>query len=202
MPGRSPLFALPLAGLFLLAAGIALWWWAPDLDRTILDIFRLERDTHWVAPVRLFSFLGALPFLAALGLLVAAGLFARGKRSRALWLILTIGTGRIAVELSKWLLERERPPLIDQLASVSSHSFPSAHAAGTMTVWIAIALVFPNQRLLPPLALAMATSIGWSRMALGVHWPSDVLGGFGLALLWIALARRWLPSAGAGVSPA
>lgn len=194
MPSRRPSFALPVAGLILILGGFLLWRFAPGADRLLLDGLRLERAGPWVEPIRLFTLTGGLAFLAGLALVVAAGLALRGEGGRALWLVATVAGGRLAVETAKWLLGRDRPPLVDQLATVSSHSFPSAHAAGTLTVWLALAMLFPARRnIMLPLALAMAATIGWSRIALGVHWPSDVVGGFGLALLWTGLAWPWLP---------
>ena len=42
------------------------------------------------------------------------------------------------------------------------------------------------------LAIVAACLVGWSRMALGVHWPSDVLAGLGLGMLWAGAAQGWL----------
>lgn len=196
MPSRRPSFALPIAGLILILGGFLLWRFAPGADRSLFDGLRLERAGPWVEPIRFFTLTGGLAVLAALALVVAAGLALSGEVRRAAWLVATVAGGRLVVEAAKWLLGRDRPPLVDQLATVSSHSFPSAHAAGTMTVWVALAMLFPARRqFLLPLALAMAFTIGWSRIALGVHWPSDVIAGFGLALLWTGLAARWLPPA-------
>ncbi|ARR56963.1 phosphatase PAP2 family protein [Rhizorhabdus wittichii DC-6] len=194
---------LMLSGLILMIAGFALWRLAPELDLTLLMAFRLDPASPAVPAIRGLTMLGGLALLAPFALAAAAGLALRGDRWRALWLVLTVASGRLAVEAAKLICARGRPPLAGRLDDVSSPSFPSAHAAGTLLVWLALAMLFDRQRrVLLPATVAMAAAIGWTRLALGVHWPGDVLAGFGLALLWAGLAERWLPPARAPINRA
>ncbi|QEH78535.1 phosphatase PAP2 family protein [Sphingomonas sp. C8-2] len=192
---------LMLSGLILMIAGLALWRLAPELDLTLLALFRLDSMSPAVPAIRGLTMLGGLSLLAPFALVVAAGLALHGDRRRALWLVLTVATGRLAVETAKFMCARGRPPLAGRLDDVSSPSFPSAHAAGALLVWLALAMLFDRQRrFLLPTTVAMAAAIGWTRLALGVHWPGDVLAGFGLALVWAGLAERWLPPAPVRIS--
>lgn len=185
---------LLLSGLLLILAGIALWRLFPWLDRAVLDSLRLDAVSPAVAAIRGVTVTGGLALLAPFTLIVAGGLALHGDRRRALWLILTVATGRLIVEAAKLACARPRPPLGGRLDDVSSYSFPSAHAAGTLLVWLALAMLFGRrQHWLLPIAIAMAATIGWTRLALGVHWPADVISGFGIALVWAGIARRWLP---------
>lgn len=196
MPRGFRLSPLILAGLVLIIAGGALWRLVPGLDLAMLAVFRLDPASRAVSTIRGLTMLGGLSLLAPFTLVVAAGLALRSDRRRALWLVLTVATGRLAVETAKLICARGRPPLAGQLDDVSSPSFPSAHAAGTLLVWLALSMLFDRQRrVLLPATVAMAAAIGWTRLALGVHWPGDVLAGFGLALVWAGLAERWLPPA-------
>ena len=79
---------------------------------------------------------------------------------------------------------------------VSSFSFPSSHSAGSMLTCVALAQLFTlrGHSLMGP-AIAMGIAVGWSRIALGVHWPSDVIAGLGFGMLWVGVARRWLDPA-------
>ncbi|WP_255250144.1 phosphatase PAP2 family protein [Rhizorhabdus dicambivorans] len=186
--------SLVIAGLVLLLAGLLLWHGGPATDLTLFERLRLDARARGVAAIRGLTALGGFAVLGPLALVIVAWLLAQRRHAEALWLFATIGSGRLAVEAMKEILVRPRPPLVGRLAEVSSHSFPSSHAAGTLLTWLALAIVFP--RLRPwslPFALAMAAAIGWSRIALGVHWPSDVLAGYGLALLTVGIAARWLP---------
>jgi membrane-associated phospholipid phosphatase len=71
-------------------------------------------------------------------------------------------------------------------------SFPSGHTA-TAALLAGVWALTASRRLVPWLALGFATLVGMSRMAVGVHWPTDVLAG--LALGWTAawLGLRWAP---------
>ena len=75
-----------------------------------------------------------------------------------------------------------------------SLSFPSGHSANAMITYLAIALLVPvkqrNRAISVGLGLALALQAGWSRVALGVHWPSDVAGGWAFGLFWIAVCMR------------
>jgi undecaprenyl-diphosphatase len=116
------------------------------------------------------------------------------RRIRAALLLITVFTGRLLVELQKMIAGRDRPGLDDHLEAVSSMSFPSAHAANSMITFLAIALLLPiaqrYRALSIAVALALTLAVGWSRIALGVHWPSDVIGGWAFGLLWVAVCIR------------
>jgi undecaprenyl-diphosphatase len=85
----------------------------------------------------------------------------------------------------------ERPPLLD--TSAMSYAFPSAHASVSVAVFgfLAVAIareLRSNWHWLPySAAVFLVVSISFSRLYLGVHWLSDVLGGWSLGLMWVAL---------------
>lgn len=180
---------LPTAGLLFILSGLALWLLVPASDLRLFDAVRLDGEGGWVTA---FTRLGGFATLAPVTLAVAAWLLFRRRTAEALWLFAAIITGRLAVEGLKLLLGRPRPPLADRLDVVTSLSFPSAHAANTMLTLLALAILARRPPLVP-LAIAVACAMGWSRIALGVHWPGDVLGGLGFGMIWAAIAKRWLP---------
>lgn len=143
--------------------------------------------------VRLFTRAGSLPIVAPIILGATIWLWRRHRAARALWLVVTVVAGRVAVELLKHLVHRPRPPIADRLAVEGSYSFPSAHSAGTMIAGLALVTALGLGRGWLFAALLFAGAIGWSRVALAVHWPSDVLAGWGFGLLWIAAALRAYP---------
>jgi len=182
---------LLIAGALLSTLGLLLWVAAP-IDCAIHHAVLLARHGWAVRQALWFTSLGGLLVMGPIALLVAGWLFWRRRRAEALWLILTIASGRLVVEGVKLLVQRPRPPIADRLELVTSWSFPSSHSAGTMMTCAALALLWGR----PAgwiAALIAAGAIGWSRVALGVHWPSDVLAGWGFGLLWVGAASRWLP---------
>jgi len=185
---RLPL-VLATVGVLLFAAGLLLWWQAP-LDVALHHSLRLDPGLP-VKPVVRLSALGGLLVMGPIALAVALLLLVRGERREALWLFATIAVGRLIVEGGKDLVHRARPPIADRLEHVSSWSFPSSHSAGTMMTALAIALVARSGWAGLLVAMLAAGTIGWTRAALGVHWPSDVLAGWGFGLAWVGLAWRY-----------
>lgn len=178
-----------LTGLLLLAAGLTLWLALPSLDRRLFDAVRLTSGGEIIA----FTRLGGFWVLAPAGLAISGLLLARRRAMAAIWYFTTIASGRLAVEIIKLFCLRDRPPLSGQLDLVASWSFPSAHSANTMLTLLALALLLPRRRLAVFLAILTAVAMGWSRIALGVHWPGDVLGGLGFGMFWVGIAAQWLP---------
>jgi undecaprenyl-diphosphatase len=171
-------------GTCMVVAALICWWFGIDA--------RLHYSMHLspaLAPtiVRL-SALGGFAVMGPVALVGALFLVARSRRTDAAWLLLTIAVGRLGIEGLKLVAARPRPPLADWFEPVRSWSFPSSHSAGTMMTCVALALLFGRGDGAILLALLAALFIGWSRIALGVHWPSDVMAGWGIGLVWIGLA--------------
>ncbi len=130
----------------------------------------------------------------------------RQRPPRDFWLLgLSLLFTAALVHLLKWWVARPRPfaewPQIDQLALGGQGSFPSGHTAEVFTLLFAL---WPLTRspFLRFLLLAWALLIAYTRMALGVHYPTDVLGGIAVAALSVWAARRILESRRMGESEA
>ena len=150
-------------------------------------------DPAW----RTAALLGGSAALGALVLMIGAIAWRRlGPR----WLTFLVGAfaGTQALFWSmKLVVDRPRPPLSPQLATVASPSFPSGHTAIAAAVGASLLVVAAQTtRTLPRRAafaalVALPLIVGLSRLALGVHWLTDVVGGallgFGWVLAWAAL---------------
>lgn len=186
---------LPIGGFLLLTAGLALWRLFPGFDHRLFDALRPDGPGSWLTFVTAITRFGGFSTLGPIALAVVIWLLVRKQTTQALWLFATIATGRLAIEGLKLIFARARPPGADHLDQVTSYSMPSSHSAGTMLTWLALAMLVRGRTpALVPLAIAWAFLTGWSRIALGVHWPSDVLAGVGLGMLWVGVARAWLPA--------
>ncbi|WP_419826799.1 phosphatase PAP2 family protein [Sphingomonas sp.] len=177
--------------MLLVLAGSWLWWQSPT-DLHLHALLRLDGAKAWARRVRLFTVAGTIPLVAPAIAAAAWWLWRRGAPDRARWLVATTLGGRLAVEIVKHVVHRPRPPLADRLAVETSWSMPSAHSAGTMIAGLALVLALGGGAGWQAVAALFALAMGWSRVALAVHWPSDVLVGWGFGLLWVALALRWL----------
>jgi undecaprenyl-diphosphatase len=131
---------------------------------------------------------GRLSITLALGFFLARA----GRAGASMWLLVATAGITLINPLMKLIFLVPRPDAIEHLVTVTSHSYPSGHAAGAMALWGGIALLFPN-RLVRLLCAAMVLATGLSRVWLGVHWPSDVAGGWLEGAAWLLLLSLFLP---------
>lgn len=148
-----------------------------------------------VALVQWVSWLGE-PAQRSLAMVGFAGLlYWRKRRWAALVMVVAPPFAGATSSLLKEIFNRPRPDVVPHLDMVTSLSFPSGHATNVLAIYLLAALLLGKSRrpLWIGLALLMGLAIGVSRVLLGVHWPSDVLGGWlwgtGFALIGFRLAR-------------
>lgn len=197
MPDKSRAYA-PSLRVTVAAALLALLWLAMltagtgPADDAILHA--LYAGGHpLLAPIaRGFTLLGEAVFLIALGVAFALFLWAKGRGRYGLVVVAVTLLGRGLVEAQKYGIARLRPEDEVHLVPVSTPSFPSGHASSSMIVYLTLALVLASgtrwKRPAVAAALVLSFCIGLSRVMLGVHWPTDVIGGWAFGLLWVLLA--------------
>src|SRR5262245_44729502 len=151
--------------------------------------------------------LGGVAVLAIMTCAVATYLWMRGMvHAMSLLLAATIG-GLIISSLLKHSFDRPRPDLVPHLSAVYTSSFPSGHSMLSAVVYLTLGTLlarFVEQRRLKvyfiTLALLLTGLVGFSRVYLGVHYPTDVLAGWMAGLSWAILcwlAARFLQRRGA-----
>lgn len=187
-PHHVAIPAAILAALWLamLAGG------AGPVDGKLLGALYVGGSPYLVPLARGLTFLGEPEVVIGVSIVMAAWLAYKHhwRRAAAVFFVTLIGRGLVTAQ--KYGIERLRPEEREHLAVVTNPSFPSGHAAGSMIVYLTLALVlFSGTRWRWPAiaaALALSFAVGVSRNMLGVHWPSDVAGGWAFGLLWVLVA--------------
>lgn len=143
------------------------------------------------------TWLGSIWLLLPLCLGVALVLWRVGRSRQGLLLLGGLLGATLLAQVFKAWIARPRPDLFPALASLPADAaYPSAHTMQAVAVALALALLAGRRHAWawPLLALA-AVLVGWSRIHLQVHFPTDVLAGALAAGLWVAgLHRLLLPA--------
>ena len=186
-------YALAICALAALWLAMLLFGGGP-LDHSIYEGLYAGHRPALVRIALVLTFLGEPTVLVSAGFLVAAWLWWRKHHRLALVLLAIVLAGRGFAELQKYWIARARPDLEPHLVIVKTSSFPSGHATSSMIFYLTVALALTVDskwhRLAAMGAILLSLLIGTSRVMLGVHWPSDVIGGWAFGLLWVLLTLR------------
>ena len=198
--GARALFAAIATALVAVPFGLILFLvedrWAPlsrvdDGARDGLHGVALHHEAL-VTALKVLSTIGSAVVYFPLFAVVAAWLVWRRLPRLALFVVVTVGGSALLNEGVKAIVHRARPVVADPVAHAAGMSFPSGHAQAAMVAWSVLLLVFlpvlPRRwHVLAVLAaVTMVLAIGFARVALGVHFVSDVLAGYVLGAAWVA----------------
>jgi undecaprenyl-diphosphatase len=172
----------------------ALLWGRGPLDRSVYEALYAGHRPAMIAVARALTALGEPTVLIGAGVATALWLWHAGHRHLPFVLIAITMLGRGLSEAQKYWVGRARPDIEAHLVVVKTQSFPSGHATSSMIFYMVMALTLTAgtrlHRLAAAAAFLLSLLIGLSRVMLGVHWPSDVIGGWAFGLLWVLLTLR------------
>ena len=146
--------------------------------------------------LKILTFFGSPLWFYVIVTPAAIWVWRRGHVGLAVFLVVTALGGGLLDTVVKEAVDRPRPSLVDPVATAYGKSFPSGHAMSSTFVYGALVLV-----LLPVIGrryrpfviggvVILVLAIGFSRLALGVHYVTDVAGGFVLGLAWLTASTR------------
>lgn len=179
------------------AGSLALTLWVHQLEHPTSTDLRVLAAVLPLRTARLTSaatgltYWGAYPYIYGIAMILAVLLWGRTRRLLpGLTLLITVVLTGAVVTLTKHLVERPRPPLSTMLgAPAVDGSFPSGHTTSGSLVWglgtVLLAFTLTErwaQAVVVASGVAIALLIGATRIYLGFHWTTDVLGGWLLAL--------------------
>lgn len=167
------------------------------IDQTYLDAIQ-STITPWLTPImRAVSAVMVPRVVVPICMVILAVLFIRHRRLQDVLLILIL-SGNLVTVVLKPIIDRPRPTatqatIIDRQAD---GSMPSGHATAAMTIGGAIVLLAHHRQRASRKLVASVTGgillVGFSRVYLGAHWPSDVLVGYLIGFAWIVFIWRFV----------
>jgi undecaprenyl-diphosphatase len=189
---------------FLVLAGEVMGGETLGFDRRIVLAFRKADDP--ARPIGPAWITGALLDLTALGgptvislvvLSVVGFLVLQTRYWTAFFIVMTAASGELVNYAMKNVFSRARPGIVPHLREAFSSSFPSGHAMQSAIIYLtlgAMLMRIAERRVTKiyccTIAMLMTFLVGLSRIWLGVHYPTDVLGGWIIGLLWASVC--WL----------
>ncbi len=164
------------------------------IDVPILSYIATHRVAWLTAAMREITRLGGDGFLLVVVIIAGSVLRRQTGSWRPLLIIVAMAVGALTIEkVVKLVIARPRPPAGWRTVSESGWSFPSGHATRSAAVYGGAACLTARfralgqraQMILWGFATALSFLVGISRVYLGVHWPTDVVGGWILAVVWL-----------------
>lgn len=157
--------------------------------------YQLTATPSWTSEImRDFTALGGTAFLTMLTIIVAAYLLTKNCRTQALRLLITIGGGTLLSNALKAAFERPRPTGLTFESFVITASFPSGHTMIASIVYMTLGLFIAGREpkrttriFILCCAMLLPLLVGMSRVYLGVHWPTDVMAGWLMGMIWALL---------------
>lgn len=195
----SQIWRIRVGGLLL--AGLSMWVFAQIAEevlekesqafdtRILLAIERIH--TPLLDRVMLaITFIGDPTVLLVICLGFGIWLLKQGRRATTTTLGVAVVGSIVLNFLLKNLFGRARPELWNRIVDVGYYSFPSGHAMVSLVIYGLIGYIlstrFPRARtLIICLTVILVAAIGFSRLYLGVHWPTDVAAGYAAGLVWL-----------------
>ncbi len=177
------------------AAGIAIRAIAPGFDVQAMQAIASHRDATLTSIAWVVTEAGSFILLAPLS--IAFLLLRRWKRPADDIALVVIAAGSALLPLVvKQIVARPRPT-IEHLSNLSSLSFPSEHTTQAAALYLTVGIMLSQgltrgwRELAIVLGVMIALAVAWSRVYLGVHYPTDVTAGLLLGWSWALLVFHW-----------
>jgi undecaprenyl-diphosphatase len=161
-------------------------------DAAVREFIHSHSSAGLTTAMQFVTLLGSSLFVAIAATSGCVALWFAGRRRKALLLAITVTGGSLLMWVLKVSFHRQRPQPFFDTHLPASYSFPSGHALLSFCLYGAGAALFAADQkkrwvrvAIWTFAVVLVVGIGYSRIYLGVHYPSDVLAGYLSALVWV-----------------
>jgi undecaprenyl-diphosphatase len=193
-----------------LAAFVLVGWlvgelWVSIIGSSEADAMRSlaeQRSQTLIHTARVITWAGSALVLVPLAVVYCLVLARAGLWREAAAVALSLGGAMLISDVTKTITARPRPS-VEHLQAVTGSSFPSGHAAQASAFWLSLLLTLRATRVTSfalrvagVFAATLVLGVAWSRVYLGVHYPSDVVAGVILGSGWALWVRRCLSPGG------
>ena len=201
-PTRS---RITILGAFAFTLALALFAWIATevasgrgaaFDEAVRSAIHVRASPVVTCAVLWITQLGSGWFLIPFAVLVVWRLGAAGRKHAAILLAGTALGSEALTQILKLVFHRARPQAYFGMVSPANYSFPSGHAITACCFWGVLAAILAARArsggvkaVLWISASTLALLVGFSRVYLGVHYPTDVLAGYALGVIWVLAVR-------------
>ncbi|CAB3389646.1 phosphatase PAP2 family protein [Kyrpidia spormannii] len=171
--------------------------WTKGFDWVVLIWLRGHASPALTWVMKIITDLGSWVVVVPVSVLVALWLYSdRERRGDFPFFVLAVAGASLLNGLLKWAFQRPRPGF--GLVEAAGYSFPSGHSMEAFSFYGSVAILlwgYARSRrakvMLAGSAAVLVAAVGLSRMYLGVHYPSDVIGGFIASTIWLSLCAQY-----------
>jgi undecaprenyl-diphosphatase len=194
-----------MAGFLGASAALAFFGWLSRVvlagesmrfDTAVRDAIHAWASAPLTSAMRGITQLGSVTILVEFGILVVWRLLAQGRRRAALIFVAACVGAEALSEVLKLVFRRPRPEAFFGFVEPLTYSFPSGHSVVSACFYGIVAAILTTRMESRAAKIAIWTgaalltvAIGFSRVYLGVHYPSDVLAGYAAAAIWVGAVR-------------
>ncbi|CAH2712982.1 hypothetical protein BACCIP111895_00115 [Neobacillus rhizosphaerae] len=166
-----------------------------DFDSDVIAAIQGLESTFLTKVMKFFTFIGSAPVVIILSVILMVFLYkVLHHRLELILFISAIIGSAVLNQILKQIFHRVRPNF-HRLIDISGYSYPSGHAMNAFTVYVIISFLLWRhieskwgRSLLIFISGVMILGIGISRIYLGVHYPSDIIGGYLASGFWLTIA--------------